>query len=166
MLGDTPTAAARARSDEPAACTTARSSSSVGCSAALLSRLVVAFRRARHVITEIERTRQAARAIRAGDWAATGQLMDASHASLRDDFEVSCAELDLVVELAQAIGESGGIIGCRMTGGGFGGCAVSLVRVEAIPQITTQIAAAYRKKTGLEPTIFSSRPAGGARVLS
>jgi len=126
----------------------------------------VAFRRARHVITEIERTRQAARAIRAGDWPATGQLMDASHASLRDDFEVSCAELDLVVELAQAIGESGGIIGCRMTGGGFGGCAVSLVRVEAIPQITTQIAAAYRKKTGLEPTIFSSRPAGGARVLS
>lgn len=126
----------------------------------------VAFRRARHVITEIERTRQAARAIRAGDWPATGQLMDASHASLRDDFEVSCAELDLVVELAQAIGESGGIIGCRMTGGGFGGCAVSLVRAEAVPQITTQIAAAYRKKTGLEPAIFSSRPAGGARVLS
>ena len=126
----------------------------------------VVARRARHVITEIERTRQAAQAIRAGDWRTAGQLMYASHASLRDDFEVSCAELDLVVELAQSIGESGGVIGCRMTGGGFGGCAVSLVRAEAIPQITKQIADGYRRKTGLEPAIFSSRPAGGARVLS
>lgn len=126
----------------------------------------VVFRRARHVITEIERTQQAARAIRAGDWQATWQLMSASHASLRDDFEVSCAELDLVVELAQTIGERGGVIGCRMTGGGFGGCAVSLVRAEAIPEITRQLADDYRKKTGLEPAIFSSRPAGGARVFS
>lgn len=126
----------------------------------------VVARRGRHVITEIERTRQAASAIRAGDWRAAGQLMYASHASLRDDFEVSCAELDLVVELAQSIGESGGVIGCRMTGGGFGGCAVSLVRTAAVPQITKQIAAGYREKTGLEPAIFSSRPAGGARVLS
>ena len=126
----------------------------------------VVARRARHVITEIERTQQAARAIRAGDWRATGELMYASHASLRDDFEVSCAELDLVVEMAQSIGESGGVIGCRMTGGGFGGCAVSLVRAEAIPQITKQISDGYRKKTGLAAGIFSSRPAGGARVLA
>ncbi len=126
----------------------------------------VVARRARHVITEIERTQEAAWAIRAGDWRATGQLMYASHASLRDDFEVSCVELDLVVELAQSIGESGGVIGCRMTGGGFGGCAVSLVRVEAIPHITQQIADGYRKKTGLVSAIFSSRPAGGARVLA
>lgn len=126
----------------------------------------VVARRARHVTTEIERTQQAARAIRAGDWRATGELMYASHASLRDDFVVSCAELDLVVEMAQSIGEIGGVIGCRMTGGGFGGCAVSLVRAEAIPQITRQIADRYRKKTGLEPALFSSRPAGGARVLA
>ncbi len=126
----------------------------------------VVARRARHVITEIKRTQEAAGAIRAGDWRATGELMYASHASLREDFEVSCPELDLVVELAQAIGESGGVFGCRMTGGGFGGCAVSLVRAEFISQITRQLAVAYQKKTGLEPTIFSSRPAGGASVLS
>ena len=125
----------------------------------------VIFRRARHVVTEIARTVSAARALRAADWPGVGQLMRASHASLRDDFEVSCPELDLVVELAQAIGESGGVIGCRMTGGGFGGCAVSLVRTEAVPQITRQMADGYRKKTGIEATLFSSRPAGGARVL-
>jgi galactokinase len=142
-----------------------RDSTLAGLQAARGNMEPVEFRRARHVITEIERTQQAARAIRAGDWRATGDLMYASHASLRDDFEVSCAELDLVVEMAQSIGEIGGVIGCRMTGGGFGGCAVSLVRAAVIPQITQQIADRYRKKAGLEPAIFSSRPAGGARAL-
>src|ERR1043166_8230275 len=79
------------------------------------------FKRARHVITEIDRTLRAARAIVSAQWPAVGALMDASHASLRDDFEVSCPELDLVVEIAQSIGASGRLIGCRMTGGGFGG---------------------------------------------
>ena len=108
----------------------------------------VVFRRARHVISENERTLQAARAIQASDWAAVGQLMYASHASLRDDYEVSCPELDAVVEIAQEIGEAGGVIGCRMTGGGFGGCAVSLVKTDAVQRITRRLDAAYEKKTG------------------
>jgi galactokinase len=125
----------------------------------------VVFRRARHVISENERTLEAARALQAADWATAGRLMYASHASLRDDYEVSCAELDLVVAIAQSIGADGGMIGCRMTGAGFGGCAVSLVNTEEAPRITKAVGAAYEKKTGHQATIFSSRPAAGARVL-
>jgi galactokinase len=125
----------------------------------------VVFRRAHHVISENERTLQAARAIQASDWTRVGQLMSASHASLRDDYEVSCPELDLVVEVAQQIGEAGGVIGCRMTGGGFGGCVVSLVKTEAVQRITRNLDVAYEKKTGRQASIFSSRPAAGARIL-
>src|SRR5262249_38152640 len=81
------------------------------------------FRRARHVITENARTLDAAKAIGASDWPTVGRLMYASHASLRDDYEVSCPELDAVVEISRGIGEEGGMLGCRMTGAGFGGCA-------------------------------------------
>ena len=91
--------------------------------------------------------------------------MYASHASLRDDYEVSCPELDAVVEIAQAIGEAGGMLGCRMTGGGFGGCAVSLVRTEAAPVITRKIDHAYERKAGRQANIFVSRPADGVRIL-
>jgi galactokinase len=125
----------------------------------------VVFRRARHVIGEIERTPQAAGLLGASDWSAAGQLMYASHASLRDDYEVSCAELDAVVEIAQAIGEKGGVYGCRMTGGGFGGCAVALVKTDAVDAISKRIGADYRQKTGIEATLFVSRPAAGAAVL-
>ena len=83
-------------------------------------------RRARHVISEIERTVHAAEGIRASNWPTVGQFMYASHRSLRDDYEVSCKELDAVVEIAESIGIKGGVYGCRMTGGGFGGCAVAL----------------------------------------
>jgi galactokinase len=125
----------------------------------------VVFRRARHVVTENERTLQAAKAFQASDWAAVGQLMYASHASLRDDYEVSCPELDAVVELLRDIGKDGGVIGCRMTGGGFGGCVVSLVKTDAVQRITRSLDAAYEKKTGRQASIFSSRPAAGARIL-
>jgi galactokinase len=125
----------------------------------------VVFRRARHVITENERTLQAAQAIQAREWEAVGQLMYASHASLRDDYEVSCPELDAVVEVAKTISSETGMIGCRMTGAGFGGCAVSLVRTEAAKRITKTVEQAYEQKTGSHATIFSSRPAGGAKVL-
>ncbi len=91
--------------------------------------------------------------------------MYASHASLRDDYEVSCPELDAVVEVAQGMGTAGGVIGCRMTGGGFGGCAVSLVKTEAVQRITRKLDEPYEKKTGKQTTIFSSRPAAGARIL-
>jgi galactokinase len=124
------------------------------------------FCRARHVIGEIERTVQAAETIRASDWQKTGELMYASHRSLRDDYEVSCAELDALVEIAESIGLSGGVYGCRMTGGGFGGCAVALVKSDSVAAITSQLAAGYAEKTGLEATIFGSRPAAGATVIT
>ena len=123
------------------------------------------FRRARHVITEITRTIQAAEGVRASNWPGVGQLMQASHASLRDDYEVSCPELDAVVEIAGTIGMKGGIYGCRMTGGGFGGCAVALVKTELVDAISEQIATSYKRKTRIEATIFVSRPAAGATVI-
>ena len=125
----------------------------------------VVFHRARHVIGEIERTIHAAEGVRAANWPTVGQLMYASHASLRDDYEVSCPELDAVVEIAGAIGVKGGIYGCRMTGGGFGGCAVALVASDAVKAISKKISTDYKKKTGIEPTLFVSRPAAGASVL-
>jgi galactokinase len=126
----------------------------------------VVFRRARHVITENERTLQTARLIQGANWSQVGELMYASHASLRDDYEVSCPELDTIVEIAQSIGEKEGMIGCRMTGAGFGGCAVSLVRTDTLKVVARKIADAYENKTGTMPAIFSSRPAGGARIIS
>jgi galactokinase len=125
----------------------------------------VVFRRARHVISEIERTIHAAEGVRASNWPTVGQLMYASHRSLRDDYEVSCKELDTVVEIAESIGLKGGMIGCRMTGGGFGGCAVALVKTDAIDAISKKLAADYKKKTGIEAIIFVSRPAAGATVI-
>jgi galactokinase len=125
----------------------------------------VVFRRARHVIGEIERTTQAAREIQASHWKAAGELMYASHYSLRDDYEVSCVELDAVVEIARGIGLEGGVYGCRMTGGGFGGCTVALVKTEAVAAITKKLAEDYHRKTGIEASQFVSRPADGAMVL-
>lgn len=132
----------------------------------------VVHRRARHVISEIARTTQAAAAIRSGDWPAVGLLMYESHASLRDDFEVSCAELDVLVELAKAVGRGemdaalkGSVIGCRMTGGGFGGCVVCLVRGEFVEQVASVMASQYLARIGIKPSYFTTRPAGGARLL-
>jgi galactokinase len=125
----------------------------------------VVYRRARHVIGEIERTVHAAEGIRASNWPAVGNLMYASHAALRDDYEVSCKELDVIVEIAEEIGANGGVYGCRMTGGGFGGCCVALVKAGAVDAITKKIAADYKSKTGIAATLFSSHPAAGATVL-
>ena len=125
----------------------------------------VHYRRARHVIGEIARTTRAADAIRAGDWPHVGRLMYESHQSLRDDYEVSCDELDLLVELTEQIGEAGGVIGCRMTGGGFGGCAVSLVKADEINSVARTIHDGYHRKTSIKPTIFVSRPARGAHLV-
>jgi galactokinase len=125
----------------------------------------VVFRRARHVIGEIERTVHAAEGIKASNWLAVGQLMYDSHRSLRDDYEVSCKELDAVVGIAEGIGVKGGIFGCRMTGGGFGGCTIALVQTEQIEAISVKLAADYKKKTGIEATIFVTRPATGATIV-
>ncbi len=125
----------------------------------------VVYRRARHVIGEIERTVHAAEGIRASNWPGVGNLMYASHASLRDDYQVSCQELDVVVAIAEDIDLKGGVYGCRMTGGGFGGCAVALVKAGDVDAITKKIAADYHAKTGIEAILFSSRPAAGATIL-
>jgi galactokinase len=123
------------------------------------------FCRARHVIGEIERTLHAAEGIRNSNWPTVGQFMYASHNSLRDDYEVSCKELDAVVEIAEDIGYAGGVYGCRMTGGGFGGCCVALVKTNSIESITKKITDDYKVKTGIEATIFCSRPAAGATII-
>lgn len=118
----------------------------------------VVHRRARHVVGEIARTRAAAAALAAGRWAEVGSLMAASHASLRDDFEVSCPELDALVELAVA---QPGVIGSRMTGGGFGGCTVTLVEEPHAAAAAAAIAAGYKARTGRDCTLFTTRPAPG-----
>jgi galactokinase len=125
----------------------------------------VVYRRARHVIGEIERTVHAAEGVRQSNWPTVGQFMYASHYALRDDYEVSCKELDVVVEIAESIGFKGGIYGCRMTGGGFGGCCVALVKTDAVEAITKKIAADYQARTGIAASIFASRPAAGATII-
>lgn len=125
----------------------------------------VLFRRARHVVTETARTVAAADAFRNSRWDEAGQLMDASHASLRDDFAVSCVELDAMVEAAWTAGSEFGVLGSRMTGGGFGGCTVSLVMQEKAEAAARVMSQKYQQVTGIEPTIFVSRPSAGAHVL-
>lgn len=122
-------------------------------------------RRARHVITEIDRTLRAADAIRAADWNRVGELMYASHASLRDDYDVSCDELNLLVALAADIGSAGGVFGSRITGAGFGGCTVSLVKTKFAAEIAKEMRDRYFEKTGIEPTLFVSRPANGTHAI-
>ena len=121
----------------------------------------VNYRRARHVIGEIERTIYAAEGCRASNWPTVGQLMYASHYSLRDDYEVSCPELDAIVSIAESIGMKGGVFGCRMTGGGFGGCAVALVKMDVVDRISQTIAEEYKKKTGVDASLFMSRSCRG-----
>jgi galactokinase len=126
---------------------------------------VTLFRRAHHVIAENARTVEAAEAFSTGQWVRAGELMMASHDSLRDDFEVSCRELDILVERALAIGVQGGVYGSRMTGGGFGGCTVTLAHGEAVGDIARQIYGEYTELTGIEPAIYVTRPSRGAHVL-
>jgi galactokinase len=103
--------------------------------------------------------------VRSSNWPTVGQLMYASHSSLRDDYEVSCPELDAVVDVAQQIGLRGGVYGCRMTGGGFGGCTVALVDSKKVAEISTRVASEYEARTRIKPTLFVSRPAPGCLVL-
>ncbi len=124
----------------------------------------VVFQRARHVITEIERTQKAAMAIARGKMDEVGGLMRASHLSLRDDFEVSCRELDIMVEGAWHIGEAGGVLGSRMTGAGFGGSTVTLARAEQAESVMEAMSRNYKQETGIEPHIFSTKAVGGAEL--
>ena len=122
-------------------------------------------RRARHVVGELSRTIEAAAALARNDFEALGPLMAASHDSLRDDFEVSCRELDTMVEIARGIGRPGGVIGARMTGGGFGGSTVTVCETAKAPEIAAQLEQAYSNATGIAPEIFASRPAQGAQLV-
>jgi galactokinase len=121
----------------------------------------VTYRRARHVITENDRTLAAAAAAQAGEDERLGWLADESHASLRDDFEVSSAALDTMVSCARS---APGCVGARMTGAGFGGCALALVRQEAVGAFVEQVARAYAEATGLTPAVYACLPSAGASV--
>jgi galactokinase len=120
-------------------------------------------RRARHVVTENERTLRAAESMRRGDALALGRLMNASHDSLRDDFAVSSRELDIMVECGRA---HPACLGIRMTGAGFGGCAVALVRGEDVHGFTSAVAARYQSATGLVPVLYVCAATDGAAVIS
>lgn len=122
-------------------------------------------RRSRHVVGEIARTQEAAAALAANDFTALGALMYASHRSLRDDFEVSCAELDLMVQIAEEIGATGGVIGARMTGGGFGGSTVTLCEAAQAESIMATMRSRYEAATQITPEIFCSRPSLGAHLV-
>ncbi|XP_068120355.1 galactokinase [Hyperolius riggenbachi] len=119
----------------------------------------VCYRRARHVITEIERTAKAARALERGDYHVFGKLMVDSHNSLRDDYEVSCPELDELVAIAM---EVPGVYGSRMTGGGFGGCTVTLLETSVADKTKQQIQEKFRGT----PTFYITKPSPGSGVLS
>ncbi len=123
-------------------------------------------RRARHVVGEIARTVAAANALERNDFEALGPLMAASHDSLRDDFEVSCEELDIMVEIARKLGREGGVIGARMTGGGFGGSTVTLCESHKATEIAAALATEYAAATGITPQIFASRPSQGAHLVT
>ena len=116
-------------------------------------------RRARHILSENARVLQFVEALRRGDLPELGVLMAASHASLRDDYEVSCVELDTMVAAAQ---ECPGLVGARMTGGGFGGSTINLVHAREAEAFAGQLAAAYQKATGIEPAISITQAADGA----
>jgi galactokinase len=119
--------------------------------------------RCRHVVTENERTLLARNALRTNDFYEMGQLMRRSHESMRDDFQISCLEIDLLVDIASSIS---GVFGARMTGGGFGGCTVNLVRRERLENFKEQVAAEYNKATERIPPIYISDPGAGAREIA
>ena len=122
----------------------------------------VVYQRAHHVVTEIARTVAAAESMKSGDWDRLGKLMYESHYSLSKNFEVSCKELDLLVELASTCE---GVLGSRMTGGGFGGCTVSLVQAENLSSVMESIGKRYQQETGIEPSMFATRPSQGVHVV-
>jgi galactokinase len=122
----------------------------------------VVARRARHVVSEDIRVGRFVEASAAGDLREMGRLMLESHASLRDDYEVSCQELDFLVDAAMKID---GVYGSRMTGGGFGGCTVTLLPADVAPAFEAQISAAYQARFAVAPSVYACRPSDGAAEL-
>ncbi len=116
----------------------------------------------RHVVTENDRTHHCVAALKAGDFPAAGRHLNASHASLRDDYRVSCAELDLIAEVAQ---RESAVAGCRMTGGGFGGSCIALVRRESAADVIQNVGDAFHARYGRRPAAFVTPAAAGARLF-
>ncbi|HBE80879.1 MAG TPA: galactokinase, partial [Firmicutes bacterium] len=123
----------------------------------------VVYRRCKHVITEDDRVLESMAVLKRGDLKTFGQLMNDSHDSLRDDYEVSCPEIDILVDLARQVK---GVLGSRITGGGFGGCTVSLVAASAVEEFKEHIIKNYQAKTGITPQIYISKAANGAQILA
>ena len=123
----------------------------------------VLLQRARHVVSENKRTVETANALERGDWASVGTMMNQSHASMKEDYEVSCPEIDVLVELAQSYK---GVYGSRLTGGGFGGCTVTLVRKDCAQGLIDHLNKEYMAKTGKQCECFETEPGDGARVMS
>jgi galactokinase len=126
----------------------------------LLSELI--YKRCRHVVTENARTRAAASALQSGEITPLRQLMADSHRSLRDDYEVSCPELDIMVQLAM---QQPGVLGARMTGGGFGGCTINLVPAAESAEFCKRVAEGYEAATGYRPTIYVCEASQGAGMV-
>jgi galactokinase len=120
-------------------------------------------RRARHVITEQSRVASCVRHLEGGDFEASGKLLNASHESLRDDYEVSCPELDALHEIASEIDD---VYGCRMTGAGFGGCVVALVKPETSDEVSARIVSEFEKRTGKSTWTVVTPACGGAAAFS
>ena len=118
--------------------------------------------RVTHVVTENERVRDAVTAIEQGCWDRLGALMTGSHRSLRDDYEVSCRELDLLVELATV---ERGVYGARMTGGGFGGCVIVLVETDQLEGVVDRISGQYDDRMGWAPECYRVQASAGAREI-
>ena len=121
------------------------------------------YMRCRHVIEENERVRKAAVALDTGDIWTFGNLMYKSHQSLRDDYEVSCFELDLMVELAAGLD---GVYGARLTGGGFGGCTINLVSRQHAVEIKSRILSEYENRTGIMPEVYICNPVAGVERVN
>ncbi|GHT27516.1 galactokinase [Planctomycetales bacterium] len=119
----------------------------------------ICFRRAKHVITENARTVAMAEALTKQDWNRCGELMYASHISMKDDFEITCPEIDILVDIAS---KQKGVFGSRMTGGGFGGCTVSLVEAGQVNDVIKNVSEEYERQTGIILTAFATQPAQGA----
>lgn len=122
----------------------------------------IAHKRARHVVGEVQRTTDAVKALQSGNLELFGKLMNASHVSLRDDYEVTGPELDAMAEEAWKID---GVIGSRMTGGGFGGCTVSLVKDEAIDEFIEKVGKAYEERIGIKPDFYVAEIGDGAKKV-
>ena len=127
-----------------------------------LKSMPLPYKRARHVVSENMRVQESVAALRGGDLARFGELMQASHQSLRDDFEVSCPELDILVDAAMRVPR---VLGSRMTGAGFGGCTVSIVPTDAVTDFIDSVGTAYSDATGHPARLFATRPSDGVKRL-